>query len=341
MLAAFRRRSFCDMLFDFAVLDPRLTELPTLEGMTEEEEITLLTGLLNRNPPRYRGAARGEGEGRSQARRRTPAQSRAGRAAARATRGAVVQPAGTAIGASTSGTASRGRVLLLRDEPEPVTEQEENVPSEEVENQDVFGDAEDDEEVVEKSPEIHEIADSEEREGGTAGEFDDGLDGEGEIEVSTQAGGKAAEAGSSRAVEEKESAEAGGTSTVLMLENPTTEGRTPEVPRRRKRVRSAGSGRKLTLSAQIGRRVKRRGNVDLMAGVSAGDASGTEDEVGPVDARRVGRGNLFGAGPPGQVGLTEDDFEKLDGLGWKKLVRRSELHHRKVCVCAVAFVISV
>ena len=57
-----------------------------------------------------------------------------------------------------------------------------------------------------------------------------------------------------------------------------------------------------------------------------------EDELGPEDARRAGRGNLFGAGPPGQVGLTEDDLEKLDGLGWKKLVRRSELHHRKVCV---------
>ena len=275
------------MLLEFAVLDPRLTELPPLEGMTDEEEIKLLTGLLNRNPPRYRGAARGEGEGRSQARRRTPAQGRAGRAAARAIRGAVVQPAGTAIGASTSGTASRGRVLLLRDEPEPATEQEENAPSEEVENQDVFGDAEDDEEVVEKSPEIHEIADSEERVGGghtTAGEFDDGLGGEGETEVSTQAGGKAVEAGSSRVVEEKESVEAGGTPTVLMLENPTTEGQTPEVSRRRKRVRSAGSGRKLTLSAQIGRRVKRRGNVDLMAGVSAGDASGTEDESVPLSS---------------------------------------------------------
>ena len=332
------------MLLELAVLDPRLTELPPLEGMTDEEEIKLLTGLLNRNPPKYRGAARVEGEGRSQARRRTPAQSRAGRAAARATRGAVVQPAGSAIGASTSGTASRGRVLLLRDEPEPVTEQEETVPSEEVENQGVFGDADDDEEDVERSPEIHEIADSEEREGGghtTAGEFDDGLGGEGETGVSVQAGGKVVEAGSSRAAGEKGVVEVGGSSTVLMLENLTTEGRTPEVPRRRKRVRSAGSGRKLTLSAQIGRRVKRRGNVDLMAGVSAGDASGTEDEVGPVDARRVGRGNLFGAGPPGQVGLTEDDFEKLDGLGWKKLVRRSELHHRKVCVCAVAFVLSV
>ena len=323
------------MLLEFAVLDPRLTELPPLEGMTDEEEIKLLTGLLNRNPPRYRGAARGEGEGRSQARRRTPAQSRAGRAAARASRGVVVQTSGTAIGASTSGTASRGRVLLLRDEPEPATEQEENVPSEEVENQDVFGDADDDEEEVEKSPEIHEIADSEEREGGghtTAGEFDDGLGGEGETEVSVQTGGKVAEAGSSRAVGEKEGVEVGGSSTVLMLENPTAEVQTPDVPRRRKRVRSVGSGRKLTLSAQIGRRVKRRGNVDLMAGVSAGDASGTEDELGPLDARRVGRGNLFGAGPPGQVGLTEDDFEKLDGLGWKKLVRRSELHHRKVCV---------
>ena len=226
-------------------------------------------------------------------------------------------------------------MLLLRDEPEPATEQEENVPSEEVENQDVFGDADDDEEDVERSPEIHEIADSEEREGGghtTAGEFDDGLGGEGETEVSVQTGGKVAEAGSSRAVGEKEGVEVGGSSTVLMLENPTAEVQTPDVPRRRKRVRSVGSGRKLTLSAQIGRRVKRRGNVDLMAGVSAGDASGTEDELGPVDARRVGRGNLFGAGPPGQVGLTEDDFEKLDGLGWKKLVRRSELHHRKVCV---------
>ena len=48
------------------------------------------------------------------------------------------------------------------------------------------------------------------------------------------------------------------------------------VPRpERLELRSAGSGRKLTLSAQIGRRVKCRGNVDLMAGVSAGDASGT------------------------------------------------------------------
>ena len=39
------------MLLELAVLDPRLTELPPLEGMTDEEEIKLLTGLLNRNPP--------------------------------------------------------------------------------------------------------------------------------------------------------------------------------------------------------------------------------------------------------------------------------------------------
>ena len=81
--------------------------------------------------------------------------------------------------------------------------------------------------------------------------------------------------------------------------------------------------------------------MELVAGVSGGDLSGTEDELGLEDARRVGRGILFGVGPPGQVDLTEDDVEKLDGLTWKKLLRRSELHHRKVCMFLALFVLSV
>ena len=86
------------------------------------------------------------------------------------------------------------------------------------------------------------------------------------------------------------------------------------------------------MSSRIGRRVRLRGNVELVADAGAEELSGTEDEIGAEDARRPGWGNLFCVGPPGQVGLIDDDVEKVEGLGWKKLMRRSELHHRKVCV---------
>lgn len=101
-------------------------------------------------------------------------------------------------------------------------------------------------------------------------------------------GGGGAETGMTAGDEEVGRGNEGGSAIPLGVENPQPEEHTPEPSRRRKRAHGSGSGRKLTLSSQIGRRVHRHGNVELIADVGAEGLSGAEDEVGSEDARPPG-----------------------------------------------------
>lgn len=224
------------------VLDPRLTELPRLEGITEEEEGTFLTDLLKKNPPRHRGAARGDGDGQSQPRRLV--QNRAGRAAAKAARASTptrVDPA--AIGASTSRTASRSQVPQLRDEEDAafgaLNAQGETLMTEGAGHQDIFGDADEDEVPVE-NPRVYEIPDSEgtvdvekEQVDEVGDEDRDGgdeptdKDGEEEAEVSVHCDDGGSDAEMTHGDEAIGGGGADGSSIPLRIENPQPEEQTP------------------------------------------------------------------------------------------------------------------
>ena len=94
-------------------------------------------------------------------------------------------------------------------------------------------------------------------------------------------GGGGAETGMTAGDEEVGRGNEGGSAIPLGVENPQPEEHTPEPSRRRKRARGSGSG-------ESGRRVRRHGNVELIADVGAEGLFGPEDEVGSEDARPPG-----------------------------------------------------